>query len=191
MRGVGCVISKVVRIENRADLISRTLVHGGEYCTNSRNDTAVIFDSLDCRLCGKSGYYRIRKNENIFALYHGNKVITEDYPAFRGTLRSDNVNRLVGVHVSESTFCQLTCKAGTDDLCAVKAEDSINDCIVVVITDKLGCEGGSLGQTGLVSGNINIVIDVAVACCKVTFAYTEKEISVLCFDFIRVFNRHN
>ena len=115
----------------------------------------------------------------MLALDHGGQIVAQDDLAAGGVLRGDDIDGLVGVHVGKAVLGQLVGKAGADDLRAVQAENGIHDGVVLVGSHQLFCHGLCLGKAGLLGGDIDIVIDVAVAGCEMALCHTQEQIALV------------
>lgn len=115
----------------------------------------------------------------MLALDHGGQIVAQDDLAAGGVLRGDDIDGLVGIHVGKAVLGQLVGKAGADDLCAVQAENGIHDGVVLVGSHQLFCHGLCLGKAGLLGGDIDIVIDVAVAGCEMALCHTQEQIALV------------
>lgn len=170
--------------------MSGTLVNSSEDGANARNLTIVVFDRFDSRLSGIACGDRRGKNEHVFVLYHGSDVIAEDQLASRRMLGGDHVDSLMCIEVHKVTSGQLFCKAGADDLGSIEAEDGINYSCVIIIGHQFLRDSLSLGKSGLLCRYVNIIIDMAMACCEVTVGHTQKQVFFFCSDLIAACGRH-
>ena len=85
----------------------------------------------------------------------------------------------MGVHVYIAVAGQLAGHAGADHLGAVQAEDGIHDGGVGIRADQFQCHGARFGKAGLLHGNVNVIIDMAVACGKVPLCHAQYKILFL------------
>ena len=88
---------------------------------------------------------------------------------------------LVGVNrceISKETgkiiFGQCICQTGTDYLSAIQANDGIDNRTGMVMRQNLLCQSLSLRQTCFVSGNVDIVVGMAVHGSKMALSHTQK-----------------
>ena len=77
-----------------------------------------------------------------------------------------------------------------DDLCAVEAENSINYGVAAIIRNKLLGNRLRLGKTSLLSGYVDIIVNMAVAGCKMSLGYAKEKILVSCSYLCSVNGRH-
>ena len=115
----------------------------------------------------------------MFARDHGRGIFAEQQLAAGGVFRRDHIDGLVGVHVYIAVAGQLAGHAGADDLGAVQAEDGIHDGGVGIRADQFQCHGARFGKAGLLHGNVNVIIDMAVACGKVPLCHAQYKILFL------------
>jgi hypothetical protein len=115
----------------------------------------------------------------MLALHHGGQVVAQDDLAAGGVLRRDDVDGLVGVHVGKAVLRQLVGKAGADDLGAVQAEHGVHDGVVLVSRHQFFCHGLCLGKAGLLGGDVDVIIDMAVAGGKMTLCHAQEQVAFL------------
>ena len=168
MGRIACVVAKVLGVEYRTDGVSRALINGSEDRANSRNHAVVVFDSLNSSLSGISRSDRCGKDKHVLTCDHGNDIVAEEKLASRGMLGSYHVYGLMRVKISKVTLGQLLGNKRADDLRSVEAEDSVDDSITAIIGYQLLCESLRLGKTSLLSGHVDIVVDMAMAGGKVS-----------------------
>ena len=172
--GKGAVAYKVVGVEDRLDLVAHKVVYGGEDGCYSCHVATVVFYCLDCRPCGVAGVHRSREDKYIFATDHGCNVLAEyKHTATCVMLGGDDVYRLMRVEIHIVATCKFLGKAGADNLHTVKAEYSI-DYGVVIVGDKFLCHRLRFGKSGLLRGDVDVVIDMAVTGGKVPLYNTEE-----------------
>ena len=152
---------------------------GGKNSGKACHGAAVVVHGLHSGLHGVAGGDGSGQNEHMLALDHGGQIVAQDDLAAGGVLRGDHINGLVGVHVGKAVLGQLVGKAGADDLCAVQAENGIHDGVVLVGSHQLFCHSLCLGKAGLLGGDIDIVIDVAVAGCEMALCHTQEQIALV------------
>jgi hypothetical protein len=85
----------------------------------------------------------------------------------------------VSVDGTETGLAQFISDAGTQNSSAVQTQNGVNRGIVDKIGNQLICAVLSLGNTGLLEGNINIVIDMGVVGDKVALGNTQGDITLL------------
>ena len=139
MRGVRAKSVEVLRIEAGIYGESCAGLGSGEDRAYARYLTAVVFDSVDSTLDRLSRSYRNCKYEHVLALYHRDDVITEEHLRCARGLGSNNVDRLVCVHVDEVVFRELLSETRADYFGTVKAEDGVNDGRVIKVGAQLLC----------------------------------------------------
>ena len=148
---------------------------GGENRRKSGHDAAVVVHGFHGCLNGVAGGDGCRQNEDVLALDHGGKIIPQNDLAAGGVFRRDDVDGLVGVHIGKAVLGQLVGNAGADDLCAVQTEHGIHDGAVLVSADQLLCHGLGLGKAGLLGGHVDVIVDVAVAGCKMSLGHPQEQ----------------
>ena len=106
-------------------------------------------------------------------------------------LGRDDVDGLVGIHICEACGREDVRKTSADDLRAVKTEDGVYESACDISRCKLLRNRLCLGKTGFLLCDVDVVIDMAVACGKMSLAYSQEKIAFLCSDLIRICSRHN
>ena len=109
---------------------------------------------------------------------HGLDVIPEDDLRVGVVLRLGDVDGLVGVDGAVAGLGQLLGNTGTQNGGAVQAENGIHGNIVAQTADQLIGTVLGLAETGLVEGQINIVIDMGMVGCKMSPGQTEGNFAV-------------
>ena len=157
------IIAQVLGVKYRVDGVSRAFVAGSEYRANSCNCAVIVFDCLDRRVSGVSGYHAGGKDKHVFACYHRNDVVTENQLTSHNVLGGDHIDGLMSVKIQIVTVCKLLGNTGAYNLSIVKAEDGIYDSITAVIRNQLLGNGLSLGKTRLLDGDVDVVVYMAMA----------------------------
>ena len=188
--GIALIVFQVSGGEDGANGIAHALVGGCENSADARNVSVVVFYRLNSRLCGVTCGNRRVEDQHILTLDHGDSVVAEEKLASDGVLGGNYVYRLVGVDVSVALLRQLTGNTSAYDLSAVEAEDGVNDGVLCVIGNKLLCYSLRLGKTCLLRRNVDVIVNMAVAGCKMPFGHSQKKIFVICLDLIRLFEWH-
>ena len=141
------IFGQVVRIKYRYNGEVFTLFHCCENRSDSDRCTRIITDSLKCTLSRASGNDRSGKDKHLLALNHLNNVVTEHELVACRVLRSENIDCSVCVDTCKVVLCQLTCKARTDNLCAVKAKNCVDLRMELVVRGNCLCNCLRLGKT--------------------------------------------
>ena len=89
----------------------------------------------------------------------------------------------MGVNGAESRFGQLLSNAGSQYRRAVQAEDGVHRRIIDKMGDQLIGGVPRLTETGLLEGDINVIIDVGVVCDKMSLGKTQGHITTLYRQF--------
>ena len=63
--------------------------------------------------------------------------------------------------------------------------------IILLLLSCCGGNGSGFGKPGFLSSHVYKIVDVAMAGCKVTFGYSEKEISALGANLVGICCWHN
>ena len=113
------------------------------------------------------------------ALDHRGEIVAEDDLAAAGVLGGDDVDGLVGIHIGKAVFGQLVGQTGADDLRAVQTEHGIHDGAVLIGSHQLLGDSLRLREAGFLGGDIDIVIDVAVAGCEMALCHTQEQIALV------------
>ena len=152
---------------------------GGEDGRQARHGAAVVVDCLDGRLHGVAGGDGGRQDEDVLASDHRGEIVAEDDLAAAGVLGGDDVNRLVGVHVGKAVFGQLVGQTGADDLCTVQTEHGVHDGAVLIGSHQLLGDSLRLREAGFLGGDVDVVVDVAVAGGKVALCHTQEQTALV------------
>ena len=139
-------------------------------------DKVIGLQGLDGGLRGVARGHRRGQDQHVLAFDHGLDVVAEDQLAARGVLRGHHVDGLVRVHVAEVVARQLLGKARADDLHAVQTQHGVDDGGVRIGCHQRLCHSLRLGQARLLHGDVDVVVDVAVAGGKVPLCHAQKEI---------------
>ena len=142
---VALVVGQVVRVKDAGHGVASAFVDRGKDGRHACGLAAVVTDGFDRALHRVAGGDGCRQHQHVLVCDHRGRVLAEDQLAAGGMLGCDNINGLVGVHVAVARLGQLAAHAGTDDLCAVQAEDGINDRRAAVAAHKLLGGGAGFG----------------------------------------------
>ena len=148
---------------------------GGEDGRQARHGAAVVVDRLDGCLHGVAGGDGGRQDEDVLAPDHRGEIVAKDDLAAAGVLGGDDVNRLVGIHVGKAVFGQLVGQTGADDLCAVQTEHGVHDGAVLIGGHQLLGDSLRLREAGFLGGDVDVVVDVAVAGGKVALCHAQEQ----------------
>ena len=150
---------------------------GGKNSGKACHGAAVVVHGLHSGLHGVAGGDGSGQNEHMLALDHGGQIVAQDDLAAGGVLRGDHINGLVGVHVGKAVLGQFVGKAGADHLRAVQTEHGVHNGAVLVSGHQLLCHGLGLGKAGLLGGDIDVIVDMAVAGSKVALCYAQEQVT--------------
>lgn len=144
------------------------LVSGGEQGGNTLNGSTIIGGTLQGLSDGLARLHGGDQQQNLFALHHGDQVITENQLAGMIELRSDHIDVFIAVHIETVLVGQMAGKEGTDHLAAVHTDNGV-DGIGVGIT--LCQNHGSLTSHHVLvldASDINVVAVVRMTSGKMT-----------------------
>lgn len=183
MRGQGEIACKVIGIKDGIDGIAVTFGCGCKDGGNTHGFAAVVIDGVDCRLGGIACGDRNGENENVLAADHGCDVIAEHKLRAGGVLGGDDIDCLMRVDVDEVVFGKLSCEAGADHLGAVETENGIDDLggVTVIGAERFG-NGGCLGKTAFLCGDVDVIVTVRVVGRKMSLGNSQIEIGARGFD---------
>ena len=126
----------------------------------------------------------------MLALDHRLDVVAEDHLGTGNEFRLHYIDGLVSIDGVESALGQLFGNASAQNGGAIQTYDGIYGSIV----DEMGNQliSGSLGfaEAGLLKGDINIIIDVAVVGGEVTTGHPQGYIAATAFQMLE-FNHSN
>ena len=187
---VGFEAGEVVFIINAADGEAFAFLCAGKNRADTDGKTVIVADRFDGGFCRITGGNRSRQYQNVFADDHGRDVVAENDLASAGVFGRNDVNGAVRVHIHVTCACQFTCHASADHFRAVQTENGINDLGGWDFTAEQMRACASFGETVLGHREVDIIIQVAVAGCKMSSCDTQREIVVLARNFNQL-NRHS
>ena len=187
--GAQVIRQDVFGVENGNDGKTFAFIHTGKYGADTHRDAAVIPNGFDGGLGGVTRGDRGGQHQHMLAHDHGGGIVPEQQLAAAGMLGGNHIDGAVGVHVRNAGPGQLAGHARAHDLRAVQAQDGIDDGGGVVI----GCQfkGGfpGFGQAVLGEGEVDVIIDMAVAGGKVAVGHAQRQVGIGARVFDQL-NRH-
>ena len=120
---------------------------------------------------------------------HGLNIITEDHLTTGVAFRLQHIDGLVLIDGAETALGQLDANESAQHGGAVQTDDGIHRGIVDETGHQLISGGFGLAEAGLVIGDINVVVDVAVVGCKVTAGHTQRHISVATLQMLQIYHK--
>ena len=86
---------------------------------------------------------------------------------------------VVGVHIGEAVLGQLVGQTGADDLRAVQTEHGVHDGAVLIGGHQLLGDSLGLREAGFLGGDVDVVVDVAVAGGEVAFGHAQEQTALV------------
>ena len=183
---VALIPRQVVGVKNAGDGEACALLPGGEKRRHPHRDAAIVVDGFDRALGRIAGGDRRRQHQDVLTRDHGGGIFPEKKLAADRVFRRDHIDGLVGVHVDVPGLGQFAGHAGAQDLGAVQAKDGIHDRRVGIGPYQFRRGGACFRKTALGHRHINIIVDVAVACDKVTFADAQQKVGFSGGQFYKI-----
>ena len=96
----------------------------------------------------------------------------------------------MSIEVHISALGEQISHAGSNNLHLVKTKNRVDNRAGVVVGNKLLCHSASLGKSGLLHSNVNVVVHMTVRFHEVTSGHTKEEVLTLRSDFVGFLDRH-
>ena len=185
-RGMVFEFGKVVLVVDADDGEAFAFLRASKDGANADGQAVVIADRFDGGFGGISRRDGCREDEDVLADDHGRDIIAEDHLAAAGIFGGNDVDGAVRVHIHIARFGQLACHASAHDLRSVQTENGIDDLIGGNLVAKELCAGARFGESVFGHREINVVIQMAVAGCKMTLCHAQGKVSVLAGNLIKL-----
>ena len=173
---VGGIARQVPGVEQGGHGQARKTVDGGEYGGDAHGLAAVVGDGLGGGLGGVAGGNRCHQDQHVFPVDHRRGVLAEDQLAAHRALRGDHVHIPVGVDVHVPRLGHLAGHAGRDHLRAVQAQYGVDQGVHLVFLRQLQRHLARLSEAEFLVGDVNVIIDVAVAGGEMTPAHLQQDV---------------
>ena len=165
------------------DLLAANAVHSGVQGRDAYHVAAVVTDGLQAALGGKAGGDAGHDHQDIFVADVLQHVVPEDHLAVGIKFRLHNGNISAVVHAAAATVDQFFAQTGADDGRAIQTQNGIDGGVPLILRSQDPGHSLSLRQAGLLKGDINIIIDVAVVGRKMAFRHTQGDIALANGEF--------
>ena len=173
------ISDKIVFIINAANGEAFAFIYAGEDRADTCRNAVIITNGIDGGLNGITRGNGCRQNQYVLADDHRSDIIAENDLASACIFGSDDVNGAVRIHVHVAGFGQFACHASADHFCAIQADDRIDDLRERNLTAHNLGACARFGKTMLGHSKIDIIIQVAMCGCKMSFRDTKRKICVL------------
>ena len=187
---IALVIGQVVHGVDGADRIACDFIHRTVDGGNTGNPAAVVGDRLNGTLGSKAGGDGSHQHQNMLAADHGLDVVPENDLGIGIVFGLHNVDGLVGIDGTEAGLGQFVGDAGTQNSGAVQTQNGIHGSVIDEVGNQLISTGLGLRNTGLLEGDINVVIDMGVIGHKVALGNTQGDITLLDRQFHKLDHGH-
>ncbi len=178
--GIAGITGEVAGIEQgdhrHAVDFRQVAVDGGD----PRKISAVIVEAADPFPDGAAGSDRGQQEKDILPFQHRLGVVTEDQHIVFAEVFAEDEDFFTGVDGAGAVAAALgkmTCETGTDNAGAVHTEDGVDHGIGKIALGELLGNGVGILQAGLLPGDINKIIGMAVSGRKMSLSNTQGHVA--------------
>ena len=105
----------------------------------------------------------------MFIADHRNQVVTENDLAVVVKLRADYIDRFVRVRREKTALCQLLRQKSTDNFRALHADNRVDHGVIQIHANQRLCNFLRLFRSRFQGRHINVIIDMCMVCCKMSW----------------------
>ena len=183
---IASVIRQILHGIDGFHRIACHLVHRPIDSRHSADLAAIVLDGLDRPLGGKARGDGGHQHQHMLAPDHGLNVLPEDDLRIGIVFRLHYIDGLMGVDGAKARFGQLLGNAGAQHRGAVQTQHRIHRHIIDKAGNQLIGTVPSLAETGLLIGDVHIVVDMGMVGHKMSLGNSQRRVAPLHGQFYKL-----